>query len=169
MKTLLLLRHARAAGGKPGTGDFDRPLSEEGMDAAALIGAHLAAEGCAPGAVISSPALRARQTAECVIAALNSSPALAFEESLYEAPVEAVLQAARSVDSEAEVLMLVGHNPSMQMAALKFSGDAGAAALGGGYPPAGLARFTFDQSCWRDISWSGAAPGGFVSPAPRRQ
>ena len=154
--------------------DFDRPLKGKGREAATLIGTHLLASGCVPDAIISSPALRARQTAEAVANAVSravsgapdNAPTLSFDQSLYEAPTEAILRVARSTGEDLEVLMLVGHNPSMQLAAVKFCGAGAPGLLADmlrGYPTAGLARFTFREASWRDISWSGATPLDFIS------
>ena len=170
MKTLLLLRHAKSSWSEPGSKDFNRPLKGKGREAATLIGTHLVASGCVPDAIISSPALRARQTAEGVASAVtgarDNAPMLSFDRSLYEAPTEAILRVARSAGEDRDVLMLVGHNPSMQLAALKFCGEGAQGLLAEmlrGYPTAGLARFTFREASWRDISWFGATPLDFIS------
>ncbi len=186
MKTLLLLRHAKSSWSEPGSKDFDRPLKGKGFEDAALIGGHLLASGCVPDVIISSPALRARQTAEAVansvansvanavanaVAGANTrvpgdAPKLSFDKSLYEAPTEAILQVARSAGEDPDVLMLVGHNPSMQLAALKFCGEGAPALLAEmlrGFPTTGLARFTFRAAGWRDISWFGATLLDFIS------
>lgn len=172
MKTLLLLRHAKSSWSEPGSKDFDRPLKGKGFEDAALIGGHLLASGCVPHVIISSPALRARQTAEAVansvanaVAGANT-PKLSFDQSLYEAQPAAILRVARSADEDPDVLMLVGHNPSMQLAALKFCGEGAQGLLAEmlrGYPTTGLARFTFREAGWQDISWSGATPLDFIS------
>lgn len=172
MKQLLLLRHAKSSWSTPGLGDFDRPLKDKGRRAAALIASHLQEVGSIPDAIVSSPALRARETAESVALALNNAPAVSFEESLYEAPTEAIIQAARSVSGDPGTLMLVGHNPSIHLAALKFTeaGDSDLQAeLLRGYPTAALASFAFGktgggQDRWSDISWSDATLTSFVSP-----
>lgn len=172
MKTLLLMRHAKSAGGDPGTADFDRPLKTRGREAANSVGAHLRATGCFPDAIISSPALRARQTAEAVAAAPENGAFIAFEKCLYEASVEAIIRVARSVEGDPHILMLVGHNPSIHMAALKFSENhAGAlrAGLLGSYPTAALAGFAFGEARWRDISWTAGTPTSFVTPKGLRQ
>ena len=174
MKTLLLLRHAKSSWGDSDLRDFDRPLKEKGRAGAALIGAHLAVTGCRPDAIISSPALRARQTAECIVEALidtGTAPVMSFNPDLYEAPVEAILRVARSLDGDPAVVMLVGHNPSMHMAALRFSAEgepALRAALSDNFPTAGLASFTFDLARWSDISWFNAKPLDFVFPKALR-
>jgi phosphohistidine phosphatase len=57
---LYLVRHAEAAPGKP---DELRPLTAGGRAAARDLGTRLVAEGARPGVVLSSPLLRARETA----------------------------------------------------------------------------------------------------------
>lgn len=175
MKTLLLLRHGKSSRAVSGQKDFNRPLEDRGDEGATLIGMHLQAVGLVPDAIISSPALRASQTADCIVEATAGagapSPGLNFDKRLYEAPTEAILQVARSAGNEPEVLMLVGHNPSMQMAALKFWGTGEIALhddLLRSFPTAALASFTFDVAHWRDISWAGARPLGLTSPKALR-
>jgi phosphohistidine phosphatase len=165
MKRLLLLRHASAGGGAPGLTDFERPLTEQGREEATLMGKHLQTIGSLPDSIIASPARRAKETAEIVAQAVGNTPALSFERRLYEAPTEAILQTAQAVRGDPEILLLVGHNPSMQLAALNFAGETALGAeLLRSYPAAGLASFTFGKDNWRDISWSDAALNAFVSP-----
>jgi phosphohistidine phosphatase len=58
---LVLVRHARAAPGDP---DELRALTPEGHEQARRLGQRLRAEGIDPDAVLTSPLLRARETAE---------------------------------------------------------------------------------------------------------
>ena len=64
MKTLWLLRHAKASQGGDGLADRDRPLNARGRDAAARIGRHLAEREVCPELVLCSSALRTRETVE---------------------------------------------------------------------------------------------------------
>src|ERR671934_2309246 len=57
---LLIVRHAEAAPGDP---DALRPLTADGREHARELGRRLRDRGVAPDAVITSPLLRARQTA----------------------------------------------------------------------------------------------------------
>ena len=61
---LYLVRHAKAEQGEP---DDLRRLTPDGRAAARDLGRRLAAEGVAPDAVLSSPLLRARETAEEIV------------------------------------------------------------------------------------------------------
>jgi phosphohistidine phosphatase len=66
-----LVRHAEAA---PGSRDELRPLTPGGRAAARELGTRLAADRVRPDAVLSSPLLRARQTAAELARALAADP-----------------------------------------------------------------------------------------------
>lgn len=57
---ILIVRHAEAAPGEP---DALRPLTVEGQEHARALGERLRADGFAPEAILTSPLLRAVQTA----------------------------------------------------------------------------------------------------------
>src|SRR5215469_10572013 len=60
-RTLLVLRHAKAAG-EPGVNDLQRPLTGRGRRNADEAGRWLLAQGLGPGRVVCSTAQRARET-----------------------------------------------------------------------------------------------------------
>jgi phosphohistidine phosphatase len=130
---LYLVRHAEAA---PGTPDELRPLTPAGREAARALGRHLRDEAVAVDAVLSSPLLRARETAEAIARELDvqAEPV----ELLAPGATEADLLAA--VDGRGATVVAVGHQP-----------DCGqiAAALNGGaeppFPPAGMARLDLPE------------------------
>jgi phosphohistidine phosphatase len=71
-RSLLLLRHAKSAW-PDGVPDRERPLARRGERAAELVGRFLAGHGLVPDRIISSPARRAAETAERVLAALDGA------------------------------------------------------------------------------------------------
>jgi phosphohistidine phosphatase len=71
-RSLLLLRHAKSAW-PDGVADLERPLARRGERAAELVGRFLADHGLVPDRVLSSPARRAAETAERVLAALDGA------------------------------------------------------------------------------------------------
>ncbi len=123
---LYLVRHAEAARGEP---DALRPLTASGRQAARELGKRLAAEGARPDAVLSSPLLRARETATALARALGCS----VEPDERLAPGATAEQLLAAVAGRGDEVVVVGHQP-----------DCGriAAELGGGpeppFPPAGI-------------------------------
>ncbi|MFH1474328.1 MAG: histidine phosphatase family protein [Chloroflexota bacterium] len=107
---LCFLRHAQAADrdtwDEP---DELRPLTEKGRRQAERIGRTLAAAGFAPDAVITSPLVRARETAEIVAAHVGVTALIEprLGEPLDLATVEAILDDA----GRPRRPIVVGHDP----------------------------------------------------------
>ena len=114
MKTLLLMRHAKASPGAAGGSDFDRPLLEEGRDAAARVGAFLKREQLAIDFALSSPAVRARETIESVLQAAGVSLKVNSDQRLYEGAPLRLLEVLAEVDDNLKAVLLVGHNPVLE-------------------------------------------------------
>jgi phosphohistidine phosphatase len=121
-----LVRHAEAAPGEP---DELRALTPEGRRAARDLGERLATDGVRPDAVISSPLLRARETAAEIGRAVGVEPE-ADDRLGSGATAEGLREL---VDGRGETVVAVGHQP-----------DCGriAAELGDGveppFPPTGV-------------------------------
>lgn len=107
---LHFLRHASAADRETWEqSDDERPLTEKGRRQAERLGRHLAAAGFTPDAIITSPLVRARETAEIVAGLLGVSvrtePRLG--EPLDLTTLDAILDDADSPRQP----VLVGHDP----------------------------------------------------------
>src|ERR1700680_3300767 len=94
MRRLILFRHAKAES-PDGIADMQRPLAERGRADAARIGAYLADQGPRPPAALVSPARRPRETWDFAAAALRLAPPVSFNEQLYEARAETLLEVLR--------------------------------------------------------------------------
>lgn len=124
MRQLILLRHAHAEPSSPGQADIDRPLSPEGLAEAEAAGRWLAEQGLVPDCVLCSPARRARETLEAVLATVGYVEQR-LDDSIYDATSGALAALADS-QRDAERLLLVGHNPGLEhLAALMHSGQSG--------------------------------------------
>ena len=142
---LYLLRHARAAWAKPGQTDFDRPLDDEGYAEAEVIAEEVADQGYRPDVVISSTALRCRETAEPFRRTLGEELDIQFVDSLYAGPIGVYADIAFAA-REQKSLMLVGHNPMIEELFHRLVGQSIAeTAAPFGYPTAGLAILDFDR------------------------
>jgi phosphohistidine phosphatase len=108
---LFVVRHAEAAPGEP---DELRPLTDAGRAAARALGEVLAAERL--DAVVSSPLLRARETAEAIARAAGLEPAT--DERL--AP-GATAEDVRAV-AHGDRVVVVGHQPDCSEIVLALTG-----------------------------------------------
>lgn len=136
---IYLLRHAEAAKPVDGQKDFDRPLNDNGYAAAEIVADKAVDSDYLPDLVISSTALRCRQTAEAVRRAMQPATELRFVDTLYNATSAAYLEII-SAQSDQGSVMLVGHNPAISQTLAALIGEqAFRAALPGGFPTAGLA------------------------------
>ena len=118
---LHLLRHADA--GDPMTfrgDDSDRPLSSKGERQAARLGRLLVATGFAPDAIITSPKVRARQTAEAIGTVLGVDVAIdaRLGDTLDTTTVDRILADASLPGRP----VLVGHDPDLSWLASELTG-----------------------------------------------
>ena len=120
MKQLFICRHAKSSWDDPGLSDFDRPLNKRGLHDAPTMGQRLAGRGIHPDLICTSPALRAKTTAEAYAQALDyPCAAICYEPRQYNATPALLLMLLQEMTSSVETLLLVGHNPeSTQLAHL---------------------------------------------------
>ncbi len=110
---LILVRHAKAASGDP---DALRPLTQEGLEVAQALGAELG--GLRPDAVVSSPLLRARQTATPIAEAAGVE--LDLEPLLSPGATPADIRTV--AEGRGELVVIVGHQPDLSAAVHALSG-----------------------------------------------
>jgi phosphohistidine phosphatase len=154
VKTLLLLRHAKSSWDQPGLRDHDRPLARRGKLAAPLMGRYLVEHGLVPDRVLCSSAARTRQTWERVAACLDDQTSVEIDADLYAAGAETLLDIVRSTDDAINSLMLIGHNPGLEMLAANLAGSGdplATARMRLKFPTAALAELRFQAVRWQDV------------------
>ena len=112
---MYLVRHAEA---EPGNPDELRGLTPHGVKQAKELGRKFARRGIRPDAVVSSPLVRARQTAEAIAAAVGASAQT--DDRL--APGAGVDELRAVVDCLGETVVIVGHQPDCGQIAAAVSG-----------------------------------------------
>ncbi len=117
MRTLLILRHGKASQEDEGL-DRDRPLTKRGEREAELMGQWLAKEELVPNRILSSTALRASETARRVARVTRFAGTVDELDELYLAGPEKYVEALQRLGSEAERVLVVGHNPGLEALAL---------------------------------------------------
>jgi phosphohistidine phosphatase len=139
---LLLMRHATAEPGSAGRQDFDRPLDRSGREDARQIGKWVLEHDLLPNEIVSSPALRTRESVrEVMVGAGVDEPDVRWVESIYEGS-SASLWTAMGVPTDSRRVLLVGHNPGVAMLIEQLAGPGSARRpFGRPIPPGTLALF----------------------------
>jgi phosphohistidine phosphatase len=158
MKTLLLLRHAKSSWKDETLDDFDRPLNSRGRRAAEIVGTFLKTEKIIPGLILSSCAVRARETVEILLKASGLQSELRFDERIYEATAERLLKVVTQVEKATHSVLMVGHNPGMEELLMKLTDRAEL------MPTAALASITLKTSNWSNVSTKAGTLDWIVKP-----
>jgi phosphohistidine phosphatase len=152
MRVLSIVRHAKAERPEGYSSDHARPLTTRGHKDAARIGTLLADLEPKVDCILSSPAARAAQTADRVAAALDYAKSVAWEDGIYLASADTLLELLRRAPEEAQHVVLIGHNPGLEeLAAGLCSGAPDNSVLT--LVTATLAHFDLDISRWNQLRW----------------
>ncbi|MCY2985067.1 MAG: histidine phosphatase family protein [Planctomycetota bacterium] len=134
-RQLLLMRHAKSDWNGPGLGDKDRPLNARGKSTAPTIATWLFEHGLLPDLILCSSAVRTLQTLSLMMEQWESLrltnptlflPKTRIEDKLYLASDSDILSLACSVANDSPIgdtysLMVLGHNPGMEILASNLS------------------------------------------------
>jgi phosphohistidine phosphatase len=113
LKTLLIIRHAKSDQRFFGN-DFERPLNERGKADAPVMAKRLLDKNIAIDAFISSPAKRAKKTAElfCTTCGILTEQII-FVTPLYHAPSEVFYEVIGHTDDNFNTAAIFSHNPGI--------------------------------------------------------
>lgn len=154
---LYLLRHGKSDWSADFAGDAARPLAPRGVEDARRMGAALTRLGEVPDRVLTSPAVRARDTARLAAEAGQWGCPLEEAPELYDATPQAVIGRLAQV-GDAPRLLVVGHQPCW---------SALVEGLGGGrveMPTAALVRLDCSLEAWSALGPGGATLRWLLTP-----
>ncbi|MEE9328393.1 MAG: histidine phosphatase family protein [Cocleimonas sp.] len=124
MKIIYLARHAKSSWSSGASNDFDRPLSNRGFADAEKMGKQLQHLEIKPEKIISSTALRAKQTCESYCEQLNIPlNEIEWNSEIYAAYTVTLLQILTAQPKAIKSIMLVGHNPAMEDLIVHLCGE----------------------------------------------
>lgn len=113
MKTVLVIRHAKSEQGLL-LNDFDRPLNERGRRDAPVMAKRIAGHGASPKLIVSSPAKRAKKTAEYFFKELKlPEQSFLLKSELYHAPPQVFFDVIGQLDDGVDDIALFSHNPGI--------------------------------------------------------
>lgn len=148
MKTVILVRHAKSYWKDPRLDDFDRPLNERGRRDAPLMGEKLKERQILPDLILSSPAKRARKTADLIAEAIGyPRKEIRFVDEMYHCGASDLLALVKKLHDKDTSVMLFGHNPEfMDFAAMMLK--PGSVPY---IPTTGVCCIRFPVSSWKKV------------------
>ncbi len=162
MRHIYLLRHAKASWELAGELDYERGLTERGANDCVLMRGPVEALTPAPDLVICSGARRARETLDGVAAALPKDTVVEYDDRIYQATTDRLIDVLRGIDPGVEAVLMVGHNPSMHDLAVELAADGPELdAIAGKFPTAALAELEFEGE-WSQVGGDCAQLGRFT-------
>lgn len=151
MKTLLIIRHAKSSWENAIVHDIDRPLNDRGKRDAPAMAQRLIQANINIDVFVSSPAKRARTTAEYFIREFGRpEKEILFIPELYHAPVQTFKDVLSGLDDKYASAAIFSHNPGITA----FANTLTSVRLDN-MPTCGVFAVRSAVSCWNDFLLSG--------------
>jgi phosphohistidine phosphatase len=148
MKSVLILRHAKSSWKDPDITDHDRPLNKRGKGDAPCMGRLLKREHLVPDTIISSTAVRARDTAKAVAKASGYKREIISNPSLYAAGPHVYIDILHDISDEYARALIVGHNPGLEELVEMLTGESCV------MPTCSLAHVKLHLQNWLEIDYN---------------
>ena len=113
---LLLMRHAKAEAPEMGD-DWGRGLTDKGLKQAKIMAKGLESLKLVPNYIVCSSANRTEQTLKRMLKRFGDSPVVESRKSLYDGGMQSVMDELQAIRGDVHTTMIVGHEPTMSMAA----------------------------------------------------
>jgi phosphohistidine phosphatase len=147
MKRVVILRHGKAEQNTMAMDDYDRALTERGINNATAMGTFILGKTGRPDLILSSSAKRAHQTALLAAKGLDyPAEEIEVDQNLYFAPARWILNAVSKLPDKFDSCLYVGHNPGIT----DLINDLGVNL--DNLPTASAACFEFPVDRWEEIS-----------------
>lgn len=159
MKRLFVLRHAKSDWNALYDSDHERPLNKRGEESAQALGRFLAHLGQMPDRILTSTAVRARNTVELAAQTGEWPSAIVATGELYETTAESMLDLLRRQDDSCDSLLFVGHEPTSSDFVGRLAGEAKVKMV-----TASLARLDLAIESWREVAWGHGTLSWLVTP-----
>lgn len=148
MKTLYILRHAKASGNFDDYADIDRPLKQKGIQDAYLLGDTLRKMSIDVDAVLASNSARTLHTASIVCRGANiMCGKIVVSSELYLPDDGKTLEFVHNLPDSLDKVMLVGHNPDLSYLCMELLSDPSHE-----LPTCGFVAVSIDCNSWKDVS-----------------
>jgi len=147
MKNLTLIRHAKSCWENPEVDDIARQLNARGSEAIAVMGNFLQTNKYLPDLILSSPAVRAIDTAKGFAAYLQYEPKkIQAEPLIYFGTSLDILNIIFVLDNKYQDVFLFGHEPKLSALIAHFTKKQVEK-----FPTCSVCRITFNTQKWENI------------------
>ncbi len=150
MKTLYIMRHTQKDESNPEQYDYDVELTQKGLKDSQIIAQKLKDNSILPDLIVSSPAMRTRQTAEIVAKTLKYRKNIMYNEVIYQAFVNEIVESITYTFDTVDSLLIIGHNPSLTALAITFTEFKEEIKMGS------IVKIEFDCNSWTTIDKNNA-------------
>ncbi|MCV6608539.1 MAG: histidine phosphatase family protein [Campylobacterales bacterium] len=121
MKEVYLVRHGKSSWKDILLKDFDRPLNKRGKRDVPFMSSLLKENQIIPDLIISSPAKRAKKTAEGFSKKLGVE--VVYDNTIYDGDVSDLMEIIKKKIKKYDKIFIVGHNPTLTDTANSFLDD----------------------------------------------
>ncbi len=131
MKTLFLMRHAKSSWKDDSLEDHERPLKKRGKKDIKLIAKVMKKSDLNPELIITSSAVRAKETAELLAEALGYKGKIITSDALYMGEPSDYLKVLKGIKEKYDSVLIVGHNPGLEAYLQIIDGEIASLPTGG--------------------------------------
>lgn len=149
MKTLYIVRHGEKDT-NPNVDDYDIQVTKKGLEDVVKLSKKLKEKNILPDLLVASPAKRTKTTAELVAKELGYSKNIMYNEVLFQAFVNEVIESITYTFDNVDTLMIIGHNPSLTALGVTLAGLKEKILMGE------VVKIEFDCNSWTSIDKSNA-------------
>ncbi|MFC2104584.1 histidine phosphatase family protein [Bacteroidota bacterium] len=147
---LYIVRHGKSTWDIESVSDIDRPLKERGIRDGYTMAQRLLVQDRIPDKIISSPAVRALNSATIFARTFNLPyNKIEINEEIYHAGANIMLSLIKQTADNIKSLMVFGHNPTFTDLANYFLNDKIE-----NVPTTGIVGLKFKTNSWADIDKS---------------
>ncbi len=113
MKILYIMRHGQKNESQSDQYDYDVELTQQGVEDTIKVSQKLKEKKILPDLIISSPAIRARQTVEIISETLGYKKNIMYNAVIYQAFLNEFMESITYTFDTVDTLLVVGHNPAL--------------------------------------------------------
>ena len=149
MKTLLVIRHAKSSWDVATINDFERSLNERGKRDVPVMAQRLLDKKIAIDAFVSSPAKRAKKTAELFCNAYNKNKEdIILISTLYHSTPEIFFDVVEMLDENYKTVAIFSHNPGITEFVNELADDV----IINNMPTCSIFAIQINITKWKDFS-----------------